>query len=130
MQCLGYLGQGTTPLVLLALGVALRPGAALSQPKALALACAIKLLFVPLRRLGVVPGCFMSAEKCGRKPCWQSAMPAAVVASVLAGQNELEGDFAVGVVFAATCRLHRPLLLSGRSTHSPSSCLDLPCCRC
>ena len=47
MQCLGYLGQGTTPLVLLALGVALRPGAALAQPKALGLACGVKLLFVP-----------------------------------------------------------------------------------
>ena len=101
MQCLGYLGQGTTPLVLLALGVALRPGAALAQPKALALACTMKLLMVPLvtwtvcRMLGV--GGEVRADT-----ILQAAMPAAVVASVLAGRNAMEGDFAVGVVFAGT----------------------------
>ena len=113
MQCLGYLGQGTTPLVLLALGVALRPGAALRQPKALALACAAKLLFVPAaawavcRLLGV--GGELRAET-----VLASAMPAAVVASVLAGRNDLEGDFAVGVVFVGTVlsAFTVPLLLS------------------
>lgn len=113
MQCLGYLGQGTTPLVLLALGVALRPGAALRQPKALALACTMKLLFVPVaawavcRLLGV--GGEVRAET-----VLASAMPAAVVASVLAGRNDLEGDFAVGVVFAGTVlsAITIPFLLS------------------
>lgn len=101
MQCLAYLGQGTTPLVLLALGVALRPGAALKQPGALAVACAVKLLLAPLmvwalcRAFGVHGG--VRADT-----ILETAMPTAVVASVLAGQNDLEGDFAVGVVFAAT----------------------------
>ncbi len=113
MQCLGYLGQGTTPLVLLALGVALRPGAALKQPAALGLACVVKLLVCPLlvwalcRVLGV--GGEVRADT-----VLETAMPTAVMASVLAGQNDLEGDFAVGVVFAATVlsAVTVPLLLS------------------
>ena len=41
-------------------------------------------------------------------------MPAAVMASVLAGQNDMEGDFAVGVVFVSTVlsALTVPLLLT------------------
>jgi len=113
MQCLGYLGQGTTPLVLLALGVALRPGAALKQPGALALACTVKLLLSPLivwalcRVLGI-------HGELRADTLLETAMPTAVVASVLAGQNDLEGDFAVGVVFAATVlsALTVPLLLT------------------
>ncbi len=113
MQCLGYLGQGTTPLVLLALGVALRPGAALKQPGALALACTVKLLLSPLivwalcRVLGI-------HGELRADTLLETAMPTAVVASVLAGQNDLEGDFAVGVVFATTVlsALTIPLLLT------------------
>jgi len=113
MQCLGYLGQGTTPLVLLALGVALRPGAAFKQPAALLLACASKLLLCPLLvwllclAFGVHGG--VRADT-----LLETAMPTAVLASVLAGQNDMEGDFAVGVVFAATVlsALTIPLLLT------------------
>ena len=101
VQCLGYLGQGTTPLVLLALGVALRPGAVLRQPKALGLACAVKLLFCPCV-VWVLCRAFSITGEVRAETVLASAMPAAVVASVLAGQNEMEGDFAVGVVFAAT----------------------------
>lgn len=113
LQCLSYLGQGTTPLVLLALGAALRPGAALTQPAALALACAAKLLLCPLatwmlcRVLGIGGELRMDT-------LLEAAMPTAVVASVLAGQNDMEGDFAVGVVFAATVlsAVTLPLLLT------------------
>ena len=112
-QCLEYLGQGTTPLVLLALGVALRPGAALKQPAALLLACGSKLLLCPLlvwalcRTFGV--GGEVRADT-----ILETAMPTAVLASVLSGQNEMEGDFAIGIVFAATVlsALTVPLLLT------------------
>ncbi len=113
MQCLGYLGQGTTPLVLLALGVALRPGAAFKQPWALALACGSKLLLCPLlvwllcREFGV-------HGEVQADTILETAMPTAVLASVLSGQNDMEGDFAVGVVFVATVlsALTVPLLLT------------------
>ncbi len=113
MQCLGYLGQGTTPLVLLALGAALRPGAALKQPKALVLACTVKLLVVPLVAWTLCR-VFHIGGGVRAETVLQAAMPAAVVAAVLAGQNDLEGDFAVGVVFAATVlsALSIPLLLT------------------
>ena len=113
LQCLSYLGQGTTPLVLLALGAALRPGAAFKQPVAVCLACAVKLLLCPLmawmlcRTLGI-------DGEVRADTLLEAAMPAAVVASVLAGQNDMEGDFAVGVVFMATVlsAVTVPLLLT------------------
>lgn len=113
MQCLGYLGQGTTPVVLLALGVALRPGAARAYVTPLALACALKLLACPLamwvfaRALGL-HGDLLSV-------CiLLSAMPTSVMASVLSGQHDLAGDYAVGVVFVSTVlsALTVPLMLS------------------
>ena len=113
MQCLGYLGQGTTPLVLLALGVALRPGAALKRPLALGLACGAKLLLCPLLVWGLCRALGVGGEV-RADTILETAMPTAVIASVLSGQNDLEGDFAVGVVFVATVlsALTVPLLLT------------------
>ena len=113
MQCLGYLGQGTTPLVLLALGVALRPGAALRQPKALGLACGAKLLLCPLL-VWALCRAFGVGGEVRADTILETAMPTAVLASVLSGQNDMEGDFAVGVVFMATAlsALTVPLLLT------------------
>ena len=113
LQCLGYLGQGTTPLVLLALGVALRPGAALKQPAALGLACGSKLLLCPLLVWALCRGFGVGGEV-RADTILETAMPTAVLASVLCGQNDMEGDFAVGVVFVATVlsALTVPLLLS------------------
>ena len=113
LKCLEYLGQGTTPLVLLALGVALRPGAVRGRTAPLLLACGCKLLVCPIvfwevcRLLGVGGEVRMDGVL-------EAAMPTAVMASVLAGQNDLEGDFAVGVVFVSTVlsALTVPLLLS------------------
>ena len=112
-KCLEYLGQGTTPLVLLALGVALRPGAAGGRVGALSLACACKLLVSPLAMWGMcrLLGLHGEARMDG---VLEAAMPASVMASVLAGQNDMEGDFAVGVVFVSTVlsALTVPLLLT------------------
>ena len=112
-QCLGYLGQGTTPLVLLALGVALRPGAALKQPGPLLLACGSKLLLCPLLVWGLCRLLGIHGEV-RADTILEAAMPTAVMASVLAGQNDLEGDFAAGVVFTATVlsALTNPMLLT------------------
>jgi predicted permease len=101
LKCLEYLGQGTTPLVLLALGVALHPGAVRGRMAPLLVACSCKLLLCPLvlwgifRLLGIGGGIRMDG-------ILESAMPTAVMASVLSGQNDLEGDFAIGVVFVST----------------------------
>jgi predicted permease len=113
MQCLGYLGQGTTPLVLLALGVALRPGAVRKQPLALLIACGSKLIVCPVL-VWLVCRAFGITGEVRADTILQTAMPTAVMASVLAGQNDMEGDFAVGVVFAATVlsALTIPLLLT------------------
>lgn len=100
-RCLEYLGQGTTPLVLLALGVALRPGAAGARVGPMALACGCKLLVGPVAMWALCRLLGLGGEV--RMDCvLEAAMPASVMASVLAAQNDLEGDFAVGVVFVST----------------------------
>ena len=113
LQCLGYLGQGTIPLVLLALGVALRPGAARANPGPLLIACALKLIACPVMMWGL---CHLFGIRGDLRSVsvLEAAMPTSVVASILAGQNDLEGDFAVGVVFCSTVlsALTIPLLLS------------------
>ena len=112
-KCLEYVGQGTTPLVLLALGVSLRPGAIRGRTAPLVLACAVKLLVTPLVMWGLcrVLGIGGDVRADG---VLAGAMPTAVVASVLCGQNDLEGDFAVGVVFVSTVlsAVTVPLLLT------------------
>jgi len=112
-KCLEYLGQGTTPLVLLALGAALRPSAAGSRAGPMALACACKLLVSPLAMWGLCRLLGLGGEV-RMDGVLEMAMPAAVMASVLAGQNDMEGDFAVGVVFVSTVlsAVTVPLLLA------------------
>lgn len=113
MQCLGYIGQGTTPVVLLALGVALRPEAVRTFISPILFASGLKLLVCPIgiwliaRALGLHGGilatCVLSA-----------AMPTSVMSSVLSGEHGLAGDYAVAVVFASTVlsAVTIPLLLS------------------
>ena len=112
-KCLEYLGQGTTPLVLLALGVALRPGAAGGRMGPMALACGCKLLVGPLAMWGLCRLLGLGGEV-RMDGVLEAAMPASVMASVLAGQNDMEGDFAVGVVFVSTVlsAVTVPLLLT------------------
>ena len=100
-QCLTYLGQGTTPLVLLALGVALRPGAGRVYLKPLLWASALKLVACPLVMWAV---CRLMGLRGGllAEGLMMAAMPTAVMASVLCAEHDLEGDFAVSVAFGAT----------------------------
>ena len=112
-KCLEYVGQGTTPLVLLALGVALRPGAIRGRTAPLVLACAAKLLVTPLAMWGLCRLLGINGDV-RADGILAAAMPTAVVAAVLCGQNDLEGDFAVGVVFVSTVlsAVTVPLLLT------------------
>lgn len=112
-KCLEYLGQGTTPVVLLALGVALRPGAVGGRLGPMALAGTCKLLVCPLVIWGLCHAIGVGSEV--RMDCiLLAAMPSSVMGSVLSGQNDMEGDFAVGAVFASTVlsAVTIPLLLT------------------
>lgn len=112
-KCLEYLGQGTIPIILLALGVTLRPGAAGGRVGPMALACGCKLLVGPLAMWGLCRLLGLGGDV-RMDGVLEAAMPASVMASVLAGQNDLEGDFAVGVVFVSTVlsAVTIPLLLA------------------
>jgi len=112
-RCLDTLGQGTTPLILLALGVALRPDAVRGQTSPLVLACGCKLLLSPLAVWGICHGLGIGGTA-RMEGVMEAAMPSAVMAGVLAGQNDMGGDFAVGVVFLSTVlsAVTIPLLLT------------------
>jgi len=99
--------------VLLALGVALRPGAVRGRTAPLLVACGCKLLLCPMIFWGVCRLLGVGGEV-RMDGVLEAAMPTAVMASVLSGQNDLEGDFAVGVVFVSTVlsAITVPLLLT------------------
>lgn len=101
MQILQYLAQGTVPIVLLALGVSLRPSSLKGDARPVVIASTLKLMVVPLiayllaRRFGL-HGDIMHVA------VLQCAMPTAVMASVYAAQSNLDGEKAVGIVFVTT----------------------------
>ena len=113
IQCLSYLSLGTTPLILLALGAALQPRAALAAPGAALLPCLLKLIVCPLAMWGACRLLGLHGDPL-RVGVLQAAMPTSVLASVLCAQNDLEGPLAVGVVFLTTVLsvASLPLLLS------------------
>lgn len=100
-RCLELLGQGTIPIVLLAFGVALRAGAARRNALASGIAACLKLLAIPTV-LWAVCTLLQVPEDMRRETVLLGAMPTSVMCSVLCGQNDLEGDMAVGIVFITT----------------------------
>lgn len=112
-QCIGYLAQATTPVVLLALGVALEPKSSEGPKSALAAACGMKLLFCPLLMWALCHLAGIGGET-RMATVLQAAMPAGVLTAVLSGQYGLSGTFAVRVVFASTALslITIPLVLS------------------
>lgn len=113
VQCLAYLSQGTTPLILLALGAALQPRAALAAPGAALLPCLLKLIVCPLAMWGACRLLGIPSDLL-RVGVLQAAMPTSVLASVLCAQSDLDSPLAVGVVFLTTALslASLPLLLS------------------
>jgi hypothetical protein len=111
-HCLSYLAQGTTPLILLTVGVSLQPRAALAAPGAALLPCLLKLIVCPVVMWGVCRLLGMHGDLL-RVGVLQASMPTSVMASVLCAQNDLEGPFAVSVVFLTTALslVSLPLLL-------------------
>lgn len=100
-HCLGYLAQGTTPLILLSVGVSLQPRAALAAPGATLLPCLLKLVVCPLAMWGACRLLGLHGEWL-RVGVLQASMPTSVLASVLCAQSDMEGPLAVGVVFLTT----------------------------
>ena len=101
MQILQYLAQGTVPIVLLALGVSLRPGSLKGDPRPIAIASVLKLFIVPLVAYAVARELGLHGDLL-HVTVLQCAMPTAVMASVYAAQSDLDGDKAVGIVFLTT----------------------------
>lgn len=112
-QCLTYLGQGTTPVVLLALGAALRPGDGRIYARPLLTASLLKLIACPVAMWAVCRALGIHADLLN-EGVMAAAMPTAVMASVLSAEHDLEGGFAVSVAFGSTAlsALTVPLLLS------------------
>lgn len=99
--CLKYLGQGTTPVVLLALGAALRLGAGRTYAVPLVIASALKLVVCPLSMWMLCHALSLRGTLLA-EGMLSASMPTAVMASVLSAEHDLEGDFAVSVAFGST----------------------------
>jgi len=112
-HCLSYLAQGTTPLILLSVGVSLQPRTALAAPGAALLPCLFKLVICPLTMWGACRLLGFHGDLL-RVGVLQAAMPTSVLASVLCAQNDMEGPLAVGVVFLTTALslVSLPVMLS------------------
>ena len=112
-HCLSYLAQGTTPLILLSVGVSLQPRAALDAPHASLLPCLLKLVVCPVSMWGACHLLGLHGEML-RVGVLQASMPTSVLASVLCAHNDMEGPLAVGVVFLTTtlCLVSLPLMLT------------------
>jgi predicted permease len=114
-KCLGYLGQATVPLILLSLGASLRAGTRptptpslkgrestpLNGAPSIALACVFKLVLMPLLmwtllRLLDIRGDTLTVG------VMLAGMPSGVMSSVLSRYYNLDGDYAVEVVFITT----------------------------
>jgi predicted permease len=112
-QCLTYLGQGTTPVVLLALGVALKPEMVRNYLNPLLLASSLKLLVCPLAMWSICRALGLHGPLLAQSVL-SSAMPTSVMASVLSAKHDLEGNFAVSAVCVSTllAAVTIPLLLA------------------
>jgi predicted permease len=100
-RTLGYLAQATTPLVLLALGAALRPRAAAGSARLLVLPCLLKLVVCPLAMWAACAAFGLAGDPL-RVGVLQASMPTSVLCSLLCVQYEMDGALAGGMVFAAT----------------------------
>ena len=112
-HCLSYLAQGTTPLILLSVGVSLQPRTALAAPHAAVLPCLLKLVVCPVSMWGACHLLGLHGDLL-RVGVLQASMPTSVLASVLCAHNDMEGALAVGVVFLTTtlALVSLPIMLS------------------
>lgn len=101
VRSLNYLAQGTTPMILLAVGAALKPSSVTGSPHGVLLPSAFKLVVCPIAMWGVCHAAGLHGDQL-RVGVLQASMPTGVLASVLCAQNEMEGPVAGGVVFATT----------------------------
>lgn len=99
LQVMSYLGQATTPLVLLSLGASLRPREAAS-PLVL-VPSAMKLVVVPVLMWGLF-FCFGLPRELVGIAVLQASMPTSVIVSVLCERHGMDGARAGGVVCAST----------------------------
>lgn len=112
VQILGYLAAGTTPVVLIALGIALHPGRSEGDGAALVIASLGKLVLLPLIALGLSLVTGIHGESRAILVL-QAGMPSGVLTSILSRQYGFDGRFAVKLVCLATALslISLPLLM-------------------
>jgi predicted permease len=101
VKCLDYLGQGTIPLIMLSMGASLRPRSAHASIGPILLASGFKLLLAPLAMWVFLRGVGVSGQVL-TAGVMLAGMPTSVMSSVLSKHHDMDGDFAVGVVFITT----------------------------
>jgi malate permease and related proteins len=101
MRPLGMLGDAAIPMMILVLGMQLHRATFPKRPVAVAVAVALTLLVAPV--IGTALTAVLGMTGLARAVAIVvSAMPAAVVTTVLALEFELDSDFVTSVVFVST----------------------------
>ena len=101
MRPIGMLGDAAIPMMLLGLGVQLRRATFPSRPAGVVVATALSLLVSPI--IGTALATLLGLSGTGRDTAIVvSAMPAAVVTTVLAQEFDLDSSFITSVVFVST----------------------------
>ncbi|MHB0912898.1 MAG: AEC family transporter [Armatimonadota bacterium] len=101
IKSLEYLAAGTVPLAMLTLGLSLSARSIKTCAVPVAVACVLKLAVLPaltwaLMRMGGFSGEALKAVT------MESAMPTAVLASIIAVRYKADGNMVAGVVFVST----------------------------
>ncbi len=96
-----YLAKSTVPLIMLSIGVSLRPGHILDYKWPIAVAGVIKLLLAPALALAVARVAGFSAVDAGIL-ILQASMPAMTLSFVIGQRYSLDTDFIPAAIFMTT----------------------------
>ncbi len=101
LQVVDYLAKATVPLIMLAIGVSLRPGHILDYKWPIAAAGLIKLLLAPVLALAAARVAGFSAVDAGIL-ILQASMPAMTLSFVIGQRYKLDTDFIPAAIFTTT----------------------------
>jgi malate permease and related proteins len=97
----GLLGDATIPMMLLILGLQLREAGRLEWGRAALAACGVRLVAGPVLAFGLIPLVGLTGIQASAGVL-QASMPAAVLTTIVALENDVVPTFVTTVVFATT----------------------------
>lgn len=100
-QVIGYLAHATVPLIMLSIGLSLKPGHIVDYRAPIAAAGVVKLLLAPLLALALARATGLPSPD-GSILVLQASMPAMTLSFVIGQRYKLDTDYIPAVIFATT----------------------------